>query len=287
MVKDFITNGLAAIGYQLKRLPDKYSFEDYKSYPSDSITEKKFYNIGAGAFYHPNWTNIDFVSDWYGKVQKNVRHYDLMSLNSLPIASNDAEIIYTSHTIEHVSDKAVDNLFKETYRVLKPGGVLRVTTGPDADLDWRAMKNGDASWFYWDEWYSKPGSYENTYHKPANLMSVYERWLHHVASQLVENDVSPSKIKFSSKQIQEIVERKTMEESLNYFTAFCEFNPARPGNHISWWNYEKIADFLKRAGFEFIYRSGYGQSAYPVLRNTALFDNTHPQMSVYVEAIKR
>lgn len=287
MIKSFVSKGLATLGYQLKRVPDRYSFKDYENYPSESITEKNFYNIGAGAFYHPHWTNIDFVSDWYGKVQKNVRHFDLMSLSPLPIDSNSAEIVYTSHTIEHVSEQAVENLFKEAYRVLKSGGGLRVTTGPDADLDWRAMKSGDTSWFYWDEWYSKSGTYENIYHKPANEMSIYDRWLHHVASQLVENDVSPSKIKFSSKQIQEIVESKSMGEALNYFTALCEFNPDRPGNHISWWNYEKIRDFLERAGFETVYRSGYGQSAYQVLRNTALFDNTHPQMSVYVEAIKR
>jgi hypothetical protein len=35
-----------------------------------------------------------------------------------------------------------------------------------------------------------------------------------------------------------------------------------------------------------MYRSGYNQSVSPLLRNSTLFDSTHPQMSIYVEAIK-
>jgi len=43
---------------------------------------------------------------------------------------------------------------------------------------------------------------------------------------------------------------------------------------------------LRKAGFSKIFLSGYGQSFSPVLRNTDLFDNTHPEISLYVEAIK-
>ncbi len=32
--------------------------------------------------------------------------------------------------------------------------------------------------------------------------------------------------------------------------------------------------------------SGYGQSYAPVMRNTSLFDSTHPKISLYVEAVK-
>jgi hypothetical protein len=43
---------------------------------------------------------------------------------------------------------------------------------------------------------------------------------------------------------------------------------------------------LKNAGFENIYLSGYGQSFSPVLRNIYFFDNTHPKVSLNVEAFK-
>lgn len=286
MFKKVIINWFGKLGYKISRVPDKLHYLDYAGYPSESIKNKRFYNVGAGSFFHPYWTNIDFVSDWYAKVQNNVVHHDLMKLEPLPILADTAEVIYTSHTIEHVLEEAVKNLFKEAFRALKQGGVFRVTTGPDAELDWRALKAGDSSWFYWDEWYKDPGTYESTYFTPPTSMTLQERWLHHVASSLVKNDISPSKVKLAAEEILEIIETKDMESSLNYFTSLCEFNPERPGNHITWWSYEKINQYLHEAGFTNVYRSGYGQSVSPILRNVNIFDNTHPQMSVYVEAVK-
>jgi hypothetical protein len=43
---------------------------------------------------------------------------------------------------------------------------------------------------------------------------------------------------------------------------------------------------LRESGFTEIYRSGYGQSFSPVMRDVDLFDNTHPKISLYMEAIK-
>lgn len=41
----------------------------YDRYPADSIKGRRFYNIGAGSFAHPYWTNIDYATGWYGTVQ--------------------------------------------------------------------------------------------------------------------------------------------------------------------------------------------------------------------------
>jgi predicted SAM-dependent methyltransferase len=255
-------------------------------FPQDSLTNKRFYNIGSGSFYHPYWTNLDYVSDWYQKVQINVVHIDLMEMGPLPIPPGTAEVIYTSHTIEHIKDEAVQNLFNESFKALKPGGYLRVTTGPDADLDFEALKRGDAHWFYWNKWYEKPGTYEKIFHSPATSVPLEERWLHHVASPLAPNDKSPSPVKITAEELRKLIKEKTKEELLDYLTSLCHFNPDRTGSHVSWWNYDKIAGFMRKAGFVNVYKSGYGQSACPLLRNTKYFDNTHPQISVYAEAIK-
>lgn len=47
-----------------------------------------------------------------------------------------------------------------------------------------------------------------------------------------------------------------------------------------------MSSMLEIAGFNKIYLSGYGQSFCPILRDVAVFDNTHPKISLYVEAIK-
>ena len=62
------------------------------------------------------------------------------------------------------------------------------------------------------------------------------------------------------------------------------------GNHINWWNYAKLRRMLKRAGFKKIYRSTEQGSRFPEMRGEGRnygFDSTHPQISLFVEAVKQ
>lgn len=285
MMRALIRSAFESVGLQITRLPKNDLALYKKLYPADVLAGRRFYNVGAGTFRHPYWTNLDFVSEWYAKVQSHIVHYDLMQRGPIPIEPG-AELLYTSHTIEHVEERAVATFFSEAYRVLCEGGTFRVTTGPDADLDYAALMRGDEEYFYWDRHYEKAGTYEHIYHRPASSVPLAERWLHHVASQLAPNDKSPSEEKLNSEQIISILRERPMEEALDYFTGHCAFNSERPGNHISWWNKAKVTRFLREAGFKTVYNSGYGQSRAAVMRNTRHFDNTHPSMSLYVEAVK-
>lgn len=287
VAKSVVASCLLKAGFKLVRINGDYHDHLYrKHYSQEALEKKRFYNVGAGSFYHKYWTNIDYASNWYKDVQGQIVNYDLMRCEPLPIETATAEVIYTSHTIEHVTEGAVRNLFREVYRALRSGGYFRITTGPDADLDYAALMRGDEDWFYWDEAYSQVGCFEHIFHQPATSVPLEERWLHHVASQLAPNNRSPSSVKFNAAEIRTVLSEKNMEDALDYFTSFCVFNPEYPGNHISWWNFNKISRFLRETGFSRIYRSGYGQSFCPILRDTSLFDSTHPQMSVYVEAIR-
>lgn len=281
-IKQFILDTLTRFNLELR----KTEGQRLDLYDETDRIDRPYYNVGAGSFFHPCWTNIDFVTGWYAGVQKNVVHHDLMSLAPLPIGTAQAKVIYTSHTVEHVSEAAVFKLLEEAYRCLKPGGVLRVTTGPDADTDHAALMRGDADWFYWDKHHDRPGTYEDICHKPQSSVPLEERWLHHVASQLAPNDISPSDKKFTAPEIRETLQRMPMKEALDFFTGLCRFQPERPGNHISWWNHEKLEAFVRRAGFTTVYRSGHMQSCCAIMRRSAQFDSTHPQMSIYVEAIR-
>lgn len=260
----------------------------YESYPDESLRSKRFYNIGAGSFYHPLWTNIDYATEHYKSTQgENFIHYNLMELVSLPIKENSAEIVYSSHTIEHVDDKAVLNMLKEAYRILKPGGCIRLTT-PDANIEYEAYVKEDWSFWHWKtEYYSRKGKWERSYKRPLSEASIEQLFLHHFASQVCEIDTdNTAKVKYSDAEIKKVFSDNCMEEGLKFFTEQCSFNAKRPGNHINWWNYNKISSLLKEAGFRTVYRSGYGQSLYSPLRDTDIFDNTHPSISLYVEAIK-
>ena len=76
--------------------------------------------FGAGPNGLPGWLNSDLAS---GDI-----YLDL----GRPLPFPDASFAYAfgEHVIEHISEAAGENLIAELYRVLKPGGVLRLTT-PD------------------------------------------------------------------------------------------------------------------------------------------------------------
>lgn len=277
----------AKVGVEISRYSDPFNAVLYqKLIDQETLNRKPFVNVGSGSFWHPYWTNIDFVSDHYRSVQRDVIHFDLMDSRPLPFNDGSLKIVYTSHTIEHVKDDAVQRLFNEAFRTLEPGGVFRITTGPDAETDYRALMMNDLDWFYWDYWYASPEQYSNTYHRPPGGEPLAERWLSHVASALAPNNKTPSDRKYHADEIMAILKDKGRDDALEFFTSQCDFIPEFPGNHVSWWTHDKIFKFLERAGFITIYRSGHNQSRSALMRHSNLFDSTHPQMSIYVEAVR-
>ncbi|HWO15205.1 MAG TPA: methyltransferase domain-containing protein [Solirubrobacterales bacterium] len=85
-----------------------------------SSTDEPRLQFGAGPNGLPGWLNSDLTS---GDI-----YLDL----GRPLPLPDASFAYAfgEHVIEHISETAGEVLMAELYRVLKPGGVLRLTT-PD------------------------------------------------------------------------------------------------------------------------------------------------------------
>lgn len=263
--KGKLNQALALLGIELRRARRSDRETYVRLFGAGAVRERRFYNVGAGAFRHPCWTNIDHASDWYAAAQAPFVEHDLMGPAPLPIATASAEIIYSSHVIEHLTDASVSRFFAEAYRALRPGGVIRITTGPDADLDLAALRRGDVDWFYWDR-----------SDRPIEL-----KWLHHVSTALAPHDPTPIR----KLGVEDVRAGLDDPEFLDRLVAMVPYRPSRPGNHVSWWNGGKLLRFMREAGFN-AYRSGYGQSACPVLRNTRFFDHVHPQISVYAEAVR-
>ncbi|NKI36426.1 methyltransferase domain-containing protein [Wenzhouxiangella sp. XN79A] len=84
-------------------------------------------NLACGSTYvdGDGWVNFDFAP-----LSPNVRQADL--LQSLPIHDDSADIVYTSHFLEHVPRNSVAGFLEECRRVLKPGGSLRIVV-PDLE----------------------------------------------------------------------------------------------------------------------------------------------------------
>lgn len=289
LLKKLIKGLFNDFGYDITKL-DRDDIQLYLDlYDSESVKNKRFYNIGGGgnSSFHSAWSTIDFTSEWY-KGSKHDINFDLFSLKEFPIEEDSAEIVYSSHTIEHINDKAAQNMFNESFRILKPGGTIRITA-PDVDLDYRAYRDNDRNYFYWKDSYSLPGEVIRAKLAcPMNDLSIGEIFLSHFAASVSPLYLTRSNELISDEELKLIFSKMKYEDALNYCTSKCpmEIQKSNSGNHINWWNEDKMFRMLKEAGFKKIFHSGHGQSFLAPLRNLTYFDSTYYKVSVYVEAIK-
>jgi predicted SAM-dependent methyltransferase len=75
------------------------------------------------------WRN--FGLDWIHIDNGDYSHLDLKcNVSKLNVPDNYADLIYASHVIAYFDREEIISVFKEWYRVLKPGGTIRLAT-PD------------------------------------------------------------------------------------------------------------------------------------------------------------
>lgn len=85
----------------------------------------KYLNVGCGKRLHPSWINIDILP-----TDPEVMVYDIR--RSFPFDDNSVDVVYHSHVLEHIPKAEVPEFLQECYRVLKPGGIMRVVV-PDLE----------------------------------------------------------------------------------------------------------------------------------------------------------
>jgi len=113
-------------------------------------------NLACGTRTDANWNNVDFshyallrhhdfavrvlrklglVSDQrYVRLQAIDRDVIRWNLTrGIPFDDNTYDVVYHSHFLEHLDRQAAFSCLRECYRVLKPGGILRVVV-PDLEL---------------------------------------------------------------------------------------------------------------------------------------------------------
>jgi len=82
-------------------------------------------NLGCGRRYRAGWVNVDFTADGPGVIAANL-------LQGVPFEDNTFDCVYHSHVLEHFTEEDGAKLIAECWRVLKPGGVIRVVV-PDLE----------------------------------------------------------------------------------------------------------------------------------------------------------
>ena len=96
-------------------------------------------HLGCGTKYLPDFVNID--GNLFNKLDLwlDVR-------NGLPFASNSVYSIYSTHMFEHFYADELDLLLRESARVLKPGGGVRLIV-PNLESAIKAYSQDRSAWF--------------------------------------------------------------------------------------------------------------------------------------------
>lgn len=82
-------------------------------------------NVGCGAIAHPAWQNFD--------VEPRLSYVKKLDVRlGLPLSDGSADAVYSSHVVEHLSDTEAGAYFTDLWRVLAPGGVIRIVV-PDLE----------------------------------------------------------------------------------------------------------------------------------------------------------
>jgi SAM-dependent methyltransferase len=98
--------------------------------------------IGSGPYYAKGWINLEL-----NPVFKKDVWYDLRNLSPFPAGSMRA--IYSSHVFEHLFLNELQGILKECYRLLQPGGVLRICL-PCLQKNIDAYLSKNESFFQWE-----------------------------------------------------------------------------------------------------------------------------------------
>lgn len=275
------------LSYKLELIDDQTERYDllYDNFPEESLKNRCFLNVGAGQFSHHYWTNVDKASEWYesDQLQEKFINWDMMANTPLPLDDNSIELIYCSHTLEHVPDEAATYFFSEAARVLKKkGGTLRILV-PDMMLAYWAYCHNDRDFF-------RAFKLPDTVSAIDPNVAIHQMFLYVFATSL--SSLFPYEFgqrKIDKSEFESVFKRESFESAMDYIIDHIDFSKLSqfPGNHVNWWTESKAKGMIQQAGFERVNKSGFGQSNQAVLRDTTYFDKEKfYKISLFIEAMK-
>lgn len=136
------------------------SFYWHKTF-SSSRFKNTYLNIGCGEKYIAGMVNLD------GNIFRKKDIWLDVTLG-LPFSANSIEGIYASHVIEHFNSDNVRKLLSDFYKVLRPGGVVRVVV-PSLEYGIEAYVKGNLKNLpEWPEQYNSIGGRLNNFLLCAN-----------------------------------------------------------------------------------------------------------------------
>ena len=264
------------LGSALNRYENSISFyltyndkKLYGAYDKNSL----FCNFGSGAFYYKRWKNYDLSgnSKYYkaiqGKVNKDFYHLNLCDQNLvIPEESESVSLIYCSHTLEHLEPLAAERFMEECFRILEPGGVMRVAL-PLTKKDFEIVNHI---------------FFQNNVNVKLKNSFIVDAASHMLA------DI---KDKISIEELSKLLNKSNFDAEKFYktvknFDNINVFNVDNPERHISFWDYGNLISLSNDLGFKMCVPLYQNSSFALPFKNNVVFDTTEPHISFYADMVK-
>jgi SAM-dependent methyltransferase len=192
--------------------------------------------------------------------------------DNLPYPHSAVQNIYCSHVLEHVEEEHVERFFLEAFRVLKPGGTLRIAV-PDARFLFNVSRI-DSEYWSWNSTWSVPGTSRGKRLHPLDYL-IQEL----VTSRFRLVPESHAPLKPSD------IENLSYDEAIELLRSEARLFPDKPNYHVSTWDYFSLERLAKASGFSTILESKVRGSVSSRMQAVG-FDTTHPEMTLYIDCVK-
>lgn len=258
----------------------RYKWKKKKKVIQNYSDSPKYLNVGGGTFVKPDWRVLDYYSDHYDYDEIFVDYpINLENEQEWPIDDESFDLVYSSATLEHLSDEAVRNTLAESYRLLKPGGGIHITV-PDVDIAIRHYEARNVEWMTDIEGLGTKLDYRRDCQEGYEPEYFLLRWIatHFTLKGFDTVDLQT---------VREDYEEMETDDFLNRYSGAIkdEWQNEHPGGHRNWFNYDRLETLLTQAGFDRVERTYARQSRFTELCKEG-FD-PRPEKSVHVEAIKK
>lgn len=236
-------------------------------------------NVGASAYTIGGFLSLDYFSDHYFNdsldFEKKYIQYDMRN-DTLPFETDSVDNIFCSHVIEHVEYDAVERFILDAYRVLKPGGVLRITCPDIKYLYSVTMIDMD---FFWER---RKVIMKNENYNISDEVNNFDLFM---------ITASTRHCRLSKRRHESVTEDQTDLYRLNYEELKVKlmqentFDPKHPGDHISMWDIDTLQQLSQASGFSFFQESKPGGSLSKEMQGAA-FDRVSPRLSLFCDFVK-
>lgn len=127
-------------------------------------------HLGSGGHLLDGWLNSDILELEDGMIFVDVR-------DRLPFDNSALDFIYSEHLLEHLEYNEGRDLLKECFRVLRRGGVLRIST-PDLDFLMEFYGSDTQENKEYLKWASDVYWHFSTYSKALVVNNYFRSWGH-------------------------------------------------------------------------------------------------------------